>query len=232
MTYEKERLLRPVRRRLRRHQRLRLRGDRDRAQAQGQDRQDLCRATRHHRRPHRRHDRHRQGKRRGHPRVALHAGGRLRLGALQALRDRQEPRPVRAPDRGFQGARHRLFLLQRRQRLHGHRPQGVGDRRVKWAIPSPASGFPRRSTTIWRSPIAVPDSARRRNTSRCRPARRRSTCCRWRAPRPRCSCSRSWAVMRVGLRRREAWRASARRCAAHHSVSRDRLRAHRSSSPR
>jgi len=63
-----------------------------------------------------------------------------------------------------------------------------------------------------------PDLARRRSTSRCRPARQRSTCCRWRAPRPRCSCSKSWAAMRDGSRPPAAWRASAGGCSAHHFV--------------
>ena len=40
------------------------------------------------------------------------------------------------------------------------------------------------------SPTAAPGSARWPSTSRCRRARRRSTSPRWRAPRPRCSCSR------------------------------------------
>ena len=70
-------------------------------------------------------------------------GRRLRLGALQAQGPRQEPRRVRAPDRGLQGARHRLFLLQRRQRLDGHRAQGVPDRRVSWAIPIICVGVPK-----------------------------------------------------------------------------------------
>ncbi len=62
--------------------------------------------------------------------IALHAGRRVRLGALQAQGPRPEPRRVRALDRGLQSARHRLLLLQRRRRLDGHRAQGVADRRA------------------------------------------------------------------------------------------------------
>jgi ATP-dependent phosphofructokinase / diphosphate-dependent phosphofructokinase len=47
---------------------------------------------RHRRRAHRGSDRHEQGERRGHPRAAPYAGRRIRLGALQAGRNRQEPR--------------------------------------------------------------------------------------------------------------------------------------------
>ena len=72
----------------------------------------------------------RPGERRHHPRPAPHAGRGLRLGALQAQGPRPEPRRVRAAHRGLPRPRHRLFLLQRRQRLDGHRPQGVADRRV------------------------------------------------------------------------------------------------------
>ncbi len=57
-----------------------------------------------------------------------YAGRRVRLRALQAQGPRQEPRRVRAPHRGLQGARHRLLLLQRRRRLDGHRPQGLAAR--------------------------------------------------------------------------------------------------------
>ena len=64
-----------------------------------------------------------------HPRPQAHAGRCLRLGALQAQGPGAEPRRVRAPDRGVPRPRHRLFLLQRRQRLHGHRAEGVADRR-------------------------------------------------------------------------------------------------------
>ena len=61
--------------------------------------------------------------------------------------------------------------------------------------------YPRPWTMTSPSPTAVPASGRRPNTSRCRPARQRSTCCRWRAPPPRCSCSRSWAATPAGSRR-------------------------------
>ena len=60
--------------------------------------------------------------------AAAHAGRRVRLVPLQAEGLRREPRAVRAADRGVPRARHRLFLLQRRQRLRRHLPQGVADR--------------------------------------------------------------------------------------------------------
>ena len=85
---------------------------------------------RHHRRAHRGHDRHREGVRRDNPRFAPYAGRRLRVGALQTCGNRQEPGPVPAADRSIPRARYRLLLLQRRQRLHGYRAQGVRDRRA------------------------------------------------------------------------------------------------------
>ena len=61
------------------------------------------------------------------PRCA-HAGRRVRLVPLQAQGPRREPRAVRAADRGVPRARHRLLLLQRRQRFGRHLPQGVAGR--------------------------------------------------------------------------------------------------------
>ncbi len=55
--------------------------------------------------------------------------GRFRFLPLQAQGLRQEPGRVRAPDRGVQGTRHRLFLLQRRRRFGRHLPQGLAARR-------------------------------------------------------------------------------------------------------
>jgi hypothetical protein len=60
---------------------------------------------------------------------APHAGRRLRFLSLQAEKPRAASGPIRAPDRSVQGARHRLLLLQRRQRFHGYRLEGVADRR-------------------------------------------------------------------------------------------------------
>ncbi len=73
---------------------------------------------------------------------------------------------------------------------------------------SPVSGCRRRSTTICRIPTAARDSARWPSTSRCPRARRRSMSRPWRAPRPRCSCSRSWAGTPAGLPRRPDWPAA------------------------
>ena len=56
-----------------------------------------------------------------------HAGGRVRLVPLQAQGPGGEPRAVRAADRGVPRARHRVLLLQRRQRFGRHLPQGVAD---------------------------------------------------------------------------------------------------------
>ena len=61
---------------------------------------------------------------RGDRRAARHARGRLRLLPLQAQVAREEPARVRAADRGLQGARHRLLLLQRRRRFGRHLLQG------------------------------------------------------------------------------------------------------------
>ena len=52
------------------------------------------------------------------------------------------PRAVRAADRGLQGARHRLFLLQRRRRLGRHLPQGLAARRPA-RLPDPAIHVPK-----------------------------------------------------------------------------------------
>ena len=91
--------------------------------------------------------------------------GRLRLGALQAQEVRGQPGAVRATDRGLQGARHRLLLLQRRRRLGGHLSQGLACSPTSWAIRSRRSTCRRRSTTTCRSPTAARASARSRNTS-------------------------------------------------------------------
>ena len=78
-----------------------------------------------------------------HRRAEAHAGRRLRLLPLQAEGPRGEPRAVRAADRGVPRARHRLLLLQRRQRLGRHLPQGVADRRSSWAIRCTAVHVPK-----------------------------------------------------------------------------------------
>ena len=187
---KKERLLRPVRRRHRRHQRLGLRRDRDRAQAQGPHRQGLRRPQRHHRRADRGPDRHRQGIGRGDRGAALHAVGRLRLLPLQAQVARSQPARIRAPDRGLQGARHRLLLLQRRRRLGRHLLQGEPAVARRWATRCRRSTCRRPSTTTCRSPTAARASARSPSTSPSRRSKPRSTCARWPRPRPRCSCSR------------------------------------------
>ncbi len=116
-----QRLLRPVRWCHRRHQCLGRRRHRGGAQAPQAHRQGLCRPPRHRRRADRRPDRRRRRKPRHDQGAAPHPGRRVRLGALQAEGSRPEPRRVRAADRSLQGARHRLLLLQRRQRLDGHR---------------------------------------------------------------------------------------------------------------
>ena len=127
--------------------------------------------------------------RRRHPRAAAHAGRRIRLGALQAEEVRGQPGAVRAPDRSLQGARHRLFLLQRRRRFGRHLPQGLAAGREDSAIRSRPSTCRRPSTTTCRSPTAARASARSRSTSPSRFARPASTSPRWPGPRPRCS---SW----------------------------------------
>ena len=129
-----QRLLCPIRRRDRRHQRQRRRRHRDRAPAQGPDRQGLRRPQRHHRRADRGPDRHQPRARARDRRAEAHAGRRVRLVPLQAEGARGESRAVRAADRGVPRARHRLLLLQRRQRFGRHLPQGVAARRSSSAI--------------------------------------------------------------------------------------------------
>jgi hypothetical protein len=63
--------------------------------------------------------------------------------ALQAQGTRAEPRRVRAPDRGLPRARHRLLLLQRRQRLDGHLRSRCRRSASRWAIPSGCIGVPK-----------------------------------------------------------------------------------------
>ena len=66
----------------------------------------------HHRRPARGADRYQQGKRLSHPRPGHDACRRLRFLPPQAEKPGGKQGGVRAADRGFQGPRHRLFLLQ------------------------------------------------------------------------------------------------------------------------
>ena len=188
---QEERVLRPVGRRHRRHQRLGLRRDRDRARATATrignvyaGRNGIIGALTE--------DLIDTGKESAAAiaRAALDAVGRVRLVPLQAQVARREPARVRAADRGLQGARHRLVLLQRRRRLGRHLLQGQPAVGSRWATRCRRSTCRRRSTTTCRSPTAARASARSPSTSRCRRSRRRSTCARWRAPRPRCSCSR------------------------------------------
>ena len=50
--------------------------------------------------------------------------------AATSSKDRTEPRPIRASAGRVRRARHRLLLLQRRQRFGRHLPQGVADRQT------------------------------------------------------------------------------------------------------
>ena len=84
------------------------------------DRQGVRRSARHRRGAHRGPHRRQQGIARHHQGTQVHARGCIRVRALQAQEPRAGSRQVRAPHRGLQGARHRLLLLQRRQRFHGH----------------------------------------------------------------------------------------------------------------
>ena len=158
--------------------------------AQGQDRQGLRGPQRHHRRADRGPDRHEPRERADHRRAQAHAGGRVRLVPLQAEGPRGESRAVRAADRRVPRARHRLFLLQRRQRFGRHLPQGVAD------LGAPGLSAHRRPRAEDRRQRPRGDrqlsraSARSRNTSPRRCARPRSTSRRWPRRRPRCSCSK------------------------------------------
>ena len=126
--WQTQRVLRPVGRRHRGHQRQRRRRDRDRAQAQDQigkvyaGRNGIIGALTE--------DLIDTSKESARAIAALmrHAGGRVRLVPLQAEERRREPRAVRAADRRVPRARHRLLLLQRRQRLGRHLPEGLADR--------------------------------------------------------------------------------------------------------
>ena len=155
------------------------------------DRQGLRGPQRHHRRAHRGPDRHQpQGAARAIARAEAHARRRLRLVPLQAEGAREEPRAVRAADRGVPRARHRLLLLQRRQRLGRHLPQGLADRGDAGLSAHRGARAEDRRQRPRRSPTTARASARSRSTSRRRCARRRSTSRRWPRPRPRSSSSR------------------------------------------
>ena len=75
---------------------------------------------------------------------------------LQAEGAGGEPRAVRAPDRGVQGARHRLLLLQRRQRFGRHLPKVSQHRPRRWATDRLRRACRRPSTTTCRSPTCCP----------------------------------------------------------------------------
>ena len=185
-----QRLLRPVRRCHRRHQRLSGRSHRDRARAPRPHRPRLRGSQRHHRRADRGPDRHRQGKRARHRRAAPHAVRRLRLLPLQAQGTRGVPRAVRAADRGVPRARHRLLLLQRRQRLGRHLPQGLADRREA-GLPAAGGARPedrRQRPADHRQLPGLRLGGQVRRGVDARGGVRRRT--RWPRPRPRCSCSR------------------------------------------
>ena len=122
--------------------------------------------------------------------LQLHAGRRVRLVPLQAEGPRGEPRAVRAADRGVPRARHRLLLLQRRQRLRRHLPQGVADRGEAGlsADRDPRAEDRRQRPADHRQ---LPGLRLGREVRRDVDARgRRSTSRRWPRRRPRCSCSR------------------------------------------
>ena len=125
---ETQRLLRPVGRRHRSHQRFRGRRHRDRAQAPREDRQRVRGTKRHHRRADRGPDRHEPRAVTRDPGTQEHPGRSVRVLPLQAQELRRGPRAVRAAARRVSRARHRLFLLQRRQRLRRHLSQGIADR--------------------------------------------------------------------------------------------------------
>ena len=112
----------------------------------------LRRPQRHHRRADRGPDRHRARNRAR----AIAALTHTPAGAFGSCRyklegPRREPRAVRAPDRRVPRARHRLFLLQRRQRFGRHLPQGLADRRDARLSAASRCTCRRPSTTI--SPV-------------------------------------------------------------------------------
>ena len=87
--------------------------------------------------------------------------------------------------RVLQEVQHPLLLLQRRQRLHGHLPQGLPAGRARPAMSCASSASPRPSTTTWPSPTTAPASAARPSTP---PPARWS----WRRTPPPCP-STSWS---------------------------------------
>ena len=151
--------------------------------------------------------------------------GRLRLGALQAQGAGAEPRRIRAPDRGVSRPRHRLLLLQRRQRFDGHRATRCAQIGAQLGYPIACIGVPKTVDNDLPHTDCCPgfgsvakyiavstlegaldvrlDGAHLDQGVRARgdgPARR------------------------LDRRRRRTGRAQGRRCAAHHPVSGDRVR--------
>ena len=193
------------------------------ARSTGPHRQRLRRPQRHHRRADRGPDRHQQG-----------------IGAtIAALRS--------TPSGAFGSCRYKLKSLEKNRREYERLIEvfkahdigyffynGGGDSADTCFKVTPAvaiaglsaAGDPRaedRSTTTCRSPTAARASARSRSTWPCRRSKPRSTCARWRRPRPRCSCIEvmgrhaGWIAAAGGL-------AAEPRASGRHPVSRDRVR--------
>ncbi len=101
-------------------------------------------AQRHHRRAHRGPDRHQPGvgappSRRCAPRPPV----RSARAATSSRASTENRAAIRAADRGVPRARHRLFLLQRRQRLGRYLPQGGADLAASSATRSIAVHVPK-----------------------------------------------------------------------------------------
>ena len=160
-------------------------------QASQAHRQGLRRAPRHHRRAHRGPDR-RQPREPRRPSAALRhtpagafGSARFKLKGLEQNRAEYERliEVFRAHDIGYffyNGGNDSMDTALKVSQIGA----------VPGLSRSPASACRRRSTTICRTPTAARASARWRSTSRSPRARRRWMSPRWRAPRPRCSCSR------------------------------------------
>ena len=113
-------------------------------QAQEPHRQGLRRPARHRRRADRGPDRHHARNRAAAIRALRHTpAGAFGSARYKLKKFEDNPRAVRAADRGLQGARHRLLLLQRRRRLGRHLPEGLAAAPTSSAIPIQAIHVPK-----------------------------------------------------------------------------------------
>jgi hypothetical protein len=197
---------------------------RRRAPASDKHRQGIRRAQRHHRGPRPRTSSTPRGIAVGDRGLMQTPAGGLRVLPLQAEVPGGQPRRVRAPDRGLQGPRHRLLLLQRRRRFGGYLPEGIAAVRIDGLSAAGDSRAQDRRQRSAASRTTARASAPWPSTSPFPRARPPST---WRPcapPRPRSSSSRSWDGTPAGSPRPARSSRTRGRSPVTHPVPGDRVR--------